>query len=119
MKNRAARWIAAFLLWTALGVLFALPALSPGHWSRALLGAFAQWWSWGLVTPLIFWADSRLPFKENQLRMRILAHLLASVALTSLYFYVLVAMRALLGVGAWNMLAARSFLPAAFRESFL
>ncbi len=119
MKNRAARWIAAFLLWTALGVLFALPALSSGHWSRALLGAFAQWWSWGLVTPLIFWADARLPFQENQLRMRILAHLLASVALTSLYFYVLVAMRALLGVGAWNMLAARSFLPAAFRESFL
>jgi signal transduction histidine kinase len=119
MKNRWARWTAAFLLWSALGVLFALPALSPGNWRSALGGSFAQWWSWGLVTPLIFWADSRLPFKENQLGMRILAHLLASVALTILYFYVLVALRASLGLGAWSILADRRFLPSAFRQGFL
>ena len=42
-------------------MLFALPGLSFSNSSRALLGALAQWWSWGLVAPLIFWTDARLP----------------------------------------------------------
>jgi len=119
MKNRWAPWIAAILLWSALGVLFALPSLPSSNWSHALLGSLAQWWSWGFVTPLIFWTDAQLPFKENQLGMRILAHLLASVALTILYFYVLIAVRAFLGLGAWSVLADPGFLPAVFREGFL
>jgi two-component system, LytTR family, sensor kinase len=88
MKNRWGHWIAAIPLW-----------------SRALLGSLAQWWSWGLVAPLIFWTDARLPFKENQLGMRILAHLLASVPLTLLYFYVVIAVQVFLGLGAWSALA--------------
>jgi two-component system LytT family sensor kinase len=119
MKNRWVRWIAAILLWSTLGVLFALPGLSSGNGRRALLGAFAQWWSWGLVTPLIFWTDARLPFKENQLGMRILAHLPASVALTILYFYVFMAMGALLGLVAWRGLADVHFLATAFRGGLL
>ena len=119
MKNRWIRWLAAILLWTTLGVLFALPALSSRNWKVALLGSLTQWWSWGLVTPLIFWTDVRLPLKENQLGMRILAHLLASVALTILYFYVFVSVRALLGLGAWSLLADAHFLPTVFREGFL
>jgi two-component system, LytTR family, sensor kinase len=86
-------------------VLFALPGLSSGNWSRALLASLAQWWSWGLVAPLIFWADARLPFKENQLWMRVLAHLLASVPLTLLYSYVVVAVYVFFGPGKWSALA--------------
>ena len=119
MKNRWAPWIAAILLWSTLGLLFALPGLSSSNWSRALVGSLAQWWSWGLVTPLVFWTDARLPFKENQLGMRSLAHLPASVALTILYFYVFIAMRALLGLGVWSVLADTKFLPTVFREGFL
>ena len=105
MRNRWAHWIAAILLWSTLGVLFALPALSSRSWSHALLGSLAQWWSWGLVTPLIFRTDAGLPFKENQLGMRILAHLLASVPLTLLYFYVAIAVSVLLGMVKWGALA--------------
>jgi two-component system LytT family sensor kinase len=105
MRNRWARWIAAILLWSALGVLFALPAFSSSNWSRALLGSLAQWWSWGLVALLIFWTDARFPFKENQLATRILAHLLASVPLTLLYFYVVIAVSVVLGLGKWSTLA--------------
>jgi two-component system LytT family sensor kinase len=105
MRNRWAHWIAAILLWSTLGVLFALPGLSSSNWSRALLASLAQWWSWGLVAPLIFWTDARLPFKENQLGMRILAHLLASVPLTLLYFYVAVAVVVFLGLEKWSALA--------------
>jgi len=115
MKNRWTHWIAAILLWSALGVLFALPGLSSSNWSRALLGHLAQWWSWGLVTPLIFWIDARLPFKESQLGRCILAHLPTSVALTILYFYVFMAMRALFGLGAWNVLTNPRSLATAFQ----
>ena len=86
-------------------MLFALPGLSSSNWSRTLLGSLAQWWSWGLVTPVILWTDARLPFKENQLGMRILSHFLASVPLTILYFYVVIAMRVSLGVEARSALA--------------
>jgi two-component system LytT family sensor kinase len=105
MRNRWARWIAAILLWSILGVLFALPGVSSRNWIHPLLGSLAQWWSWGLVTPLIFWTDARLPFKEKQLRMRILAHLFASVPLTALYFYVVVAVCVFLGLEKWGALA--------------
>jgi two-component system LytT family sensor kinase len=105
MRNRWAHWITAILLWSALGVLFALPGLSSSNWSRALLASLAQWWSWGLVAPLIFWTDARLPFKENQLWMRILAHLLASLPITLLDFYVAVAVVVFLGLEKWSALA--------------
>jgi two-component system, LytTR family, sensor kinase len=105
MKNRWVRWIAAILLWSTLGVLFALPGLSSRNWSQALLVSLAQWWSWGLVTPLIFRIDAGLPFKENQLRKRILAHLLASAPLTLLYFCVVIALCVFLGLQKWSVLA--------------
>ena len=98
MRNRWTHWIAAILLWSTLGVLFAVPGLSLGNWSRTLLVSLAQWWSWGLVAPLVFWTDARLPFKENQLGMRILAHLLASVPITLIDFYIAVALSVLLGL---------------------
>ena len=105
MKNRWILGLGAILLWSILGVVFALPGLSSGSWRSALLASLAQWWSWGLVTPLIFWIDARLPFKGNQLGRRIFAHLLASVPFTALYFYVVLAMAAVLGLRTWSVLA--------------
>src|SRR5579863_2867528 len=109
MKHRSLRWIAAILLWSTLGLLFALPSLSSGNWRKILVASLAQWWCWGLVTPLIYWIDRRLPFKENQLGRRILAHLPVSVVLTIVYYYVLEAMAAALGLAAWSRLAG--FVP--------
>jgi hypothetical protein len=37
MRIRWARWLAAILLWSALGALFTLPGLSAGNVKRALL----------------------------------------------------------------------------------
>ncbi|MGA8026228.1 MAG: histidine kinase [Bryobacteraceae bacterium] len=119
LNNRWGRWMAAALLWSILGLLFALPSFSSPNWRQSLLGSLTQWWAWGLVTPLIFWADARLPFKEKQLGMRLLAHLLASVALTILYVYVFVGMRALVGLNGWGTLAGTHFLATAFRGGML
>jgi two-component system LytT family sensor kinase len=119
MNNWWGRWLLAALLWSILGLLFALPGLSAPNWTRALLGSLAQWWAWGLVTPLIFWADARLPFKEKQLGMRILAQLLPSLALTTFYVYVFAAVRALLGLGKWSALTNSHLLIGAFRGGIL
>ena len=113
------RGLVAALLWSILGLLFALPNLSSSNWIRPLLGSLAQWWAWGLVTPLIFRVDAYLPFKEKQLGTRILAQLLPSVALTGFYIYVSAAVRALLGLGAWNALVDTRLLSGAFRGGIL
>src|SRR5271170_3722820 len=117
MKHRSLRWIAAILLWSTLGLLFALPSLSSGNWRSMLVASLVQWWSWGLVTPLIYWIDRRLPFKEDQLGRRILAHLPVSVVLTVVYYYVLVAMAAALGLSAWSRLAG--FVPMGALQGLL
>jgi two-component system LytT family sensor kinase len=112
MKNRWALWMAAILLWSTLGVVFALPGLSSGNWRRVLLSSLVQWWSWGLVTPLIFWIDARLPFKENQLLRRVFAHLPVSVIVTLLYSCVVLVMAAVFGLQAWSVTASKRALAA-------
>lgn len=118
-RNRWALGAVMLLLCSALGVLFALPNLSSGNWRLMVLGSLAQWWSWGLIMPLIFWVDLRLPFKANQLGMRILAHLPASAFLTVLYLYLFFVVRALLGLSPWNGLANTHFVSMAFRQGLL
>ncbi|HET9402917.1 MAG TPA: histidine kinase [Candidatus Acidoferrales bacterium] len=110
MKNRWARWAGAILLWSILGVLFALPTLSSGNWRRVLLVSLVQWWSWGLLSPVIFWIDAQLPFKENQLLRRVVAHLPVSVIFTVLHVYVANSMAALFGLQAWSAMARTGFL---------
>jgi hypothetical protein len=56
----------------------------------------------------MFWADARLPFKENQLGVRALAHLLASVPLALLYFHLVVAVSVFLGLEKWSAWPSRS-----------
>ena len=119
MKNRLGRIALAALGWTAIGCLFALPGLSMGNWRRALLGSLAQWWSWGLLTPLILWADRKLPFSRKQLTQRLLAHLLPSLIFTSLYIYIFAAVLAFLGIGPWSSLQNTKILAGALRGMFL
>jgi two-component system LytT family sensor kinase len=119
MKMWWGRWLLAVLLWSIAGLLFSLPGLTASNWKRPLLGSLAQWWSWGLVTPLLFWVDARLPFQKKQLGKRILGQLLLSVALTFLYIYVFAGVRALMGLGTWSALADARLLTGAFRSGFL
>lgn len=107
------------LAWSTIGWLFSLPGLSSGDWPRRLLGSLAQWWSWGLVTPLILWTDRRLPFSDKQLAQRILAHLLPSALITALYLYVFAALLAALGMGMWSALRNTQILFSALKGMFL
>jgi two-component sensor histidine kinase len=104
----AKRWWGRVLIaavgWTAVAVLFSLPSLSTGGFNQELRMYFAQWWAWGLGTPLIIELDRRLPFSGRQLGMRVTAHLAASPIFTLLCFYLFTALRAVLGVAPWSSL---------------
>jgi LytS/YehU family sensor histidine kinase len=113
------RGLLSALAWSAIGWLFSLPALSGGNWRHMLAGSLAQWWSWGLVTPLIFWIDRRLPFSGKQLVRRMMAHVLPSVLLTMAYIYVFAAVLALLGLGPWSALLNTRVLASALKGMFL
>jgi len=118
-SNRWGRWLLSFVLWSIVGLVFALPNFSASNWARPLRGSMAQWWAWGLVTPLIFWVDERLPIQGEQLGKRILAQLLPSLAITTLYVYVFTALRALLGLVGWNSLVGMGLLSVAYHGGIL
>ena len=92
------------MAWTALGGVFALPMMSEGAWRAPLLSSLAQWWTWGLMTPLIFATDRRLPFTGKQLARRVAAHLMASLLFTAAYLVLFTLLRAVLGVVPWSAL---------------
>jgi two-component system LytT family sensor kinase len=120
MKTRSSHVAVAALAWTILGCVFALPDFSAGSdWRRALLLSLTLWWSWGIVSPLIFWTDSQIPVSIKQLTRRILAHLLPSLFVTSVYVYVLGAVRATFGIAEWNGVLSIRFLLEALRGLFL
>ena len=120
MKTRPGHIALASLGWTILGFVFALPDLfasaEPRH---ALLLSLTIWWSWGIVTPLIVWVDRQIPVSSKQFARRVLAHLLPSLLVTSVYVYLLGTVRAALGIREWNGLASIGFLIDALRGLFL
>jgi len=120
MTTWAGRAVLAVFAWTILGCLFALPNISArGTWRMYLLLSLAQWWSWGLVTPLILATDRRLPFTDKQPSQRFFAQLIPSLLFTAAYMYVFAAVRAALNLGPWNALLNTQVLAAALRGMFL
>jgi len=120
MKTRPARIALTALAWTILGCLFALPDLSSGADRRhALLLSLTLWWSWGMVTPLIFWVDRKIPVSRKQLARRVLAHFLPSLLVTAGYVYLLGAVRAVFGIGEWKGLATIRLLGDSLRGMYL
>ena len=106
-KTRPRRFALSALAWTIVGFVFAMPDLSAGVGPRkALLLSLTLWWSWGIVTPVIFWVDRQIPVSSKQLASRVLAHLLPGLLVTALFVYLLRAVRATFGIEAWSGLAS-------------
>jgi signal transduction histidine kinase len=92
----------AAVFWTLLGLIFTLSMYAMNGWLGSMLQSLAEWWSWGLMAPLIFAFDRRLPFNARQLARRVMAHLLFSPFFTAAYIYVFAVARAVLGVNPWS-----------------
>ena len=106
--------------WTAVGLIFAVPAVAAGNdASRAVLGSLAQWWSWGLIALVIVAADRRLPISPHRIAPRLLAHLPLSVVFTVAHLYLLVAVRGVLGLGALQDAFTPLVLTSALRGMIL
>jgi two-component system, LytTR family, sensor kinase len=84
---------------TVVGLLFALPM-----WTMEWKQALAQWWAWGLMAPLIFWADRALPFTGREFGRRAVAHIPGSLLFTSVYVYLFYVLRAAIGDVKWSAL---------------
>jgi two-component system LytT family sensor kinase len=83
------------VLWTVVGVIFALPSIGGSGSTLTALGvSLTQWWAWGLITPLVVAADRRLPFSDHELARRLGAHLVLSLGFTALYVYLAATLRA-------------------------
>ncbi|HLY43243.1 MAG TPA: histidine kinase [Terracidiphilus sp.] len=119
MKMRSGRIAIAAFGWTILGCVFALPGLSAGGRQHALLLSLSLWWSWGVVTPLVLWVDRKIPVSNKQFARRALAHLVPSLLVTSLYVYVLGAVRAAFGLDGWNGLLSIGLLTDSLQGLFV
>jgi two-component system LytT family sensor kinase len=120
MKTRPGHIALVALAWTILGCVFALPDFANGTDKRhALLLSLTLWWSWGIVTPLILWVDRQIPVSSKQLARRDMAHFFPSLLVTSMYVYLLAALRAAFGIGEWNGLPRIRLLVDSLRGLFL
>lgn len=123
-SGRLIKWLRrgalAAVIWSAIGVVFALPSVAAGgNWHRPVLASLAQWWSWGLLAPLIVAVDQWLPFTNRQMVRRIAAHLILSGVFTAFYMYLFAAVLALMRLGRWSQLANGQLLMNALRGMFL
>ena len=82
------RWCFFFCVWTLLGVSFALSTYLGARqdnvqisWKRALSGYLADFYLWGMLSPLIFFLARRFELRQHFPR-NVLVHLCTSVALS-------------------------------------
>lgn len=95
------RWLKtvlwAALLWTALAVVFATQLYFAGlPWSQALAWSIPRWYSWGLLTPAVFWVDKRIG-RRWALPGRVALHVPLGILFTTLSIAVRLVTRPLRG----------------------
>jgi signal transduction histidine kinase len=91
--------VLAALLWTALAVVFASQLYFAGlPWSQALAWSIPRWYSWGVLTPAVFWLDKRLG-RGRTLPFRVALQVPLAVFWTTLSIAVRLVTRPLRGAG--------------------
>jgi len=90
-------WVGAFLLWTAIAIVFASQLYFAGlSWSQALSWTLPRWYAWGVVTPGIWWVDRWLSGVVT-LPVRVWLHVPLGIAWTFVTVLLRVAIRAVRG----------------------
>jgi signal transduction histidine kinase len=87
----------SLLLWTGLGVFFSSQLWLGGlPWGVALAFSMPRWYSWGLLTPAIFWVDKRLLGRQS-LAWRVGWHVPLGICFTLLAIWLRLMTRPLRG----------------------
>lgn len=110
VETRAGRTLLLVLVSTFIGLFFSLSMAADYGWRRSMEQSLAQFWGWGLVTPLIIALDRLLPFNSKQLGRRAAAHLVAGLFITAIYMYVFFILRAVFGEQPWKALQWSSMI---------
>jgi two-component system LytT family sensor kinase len=97
----------AAAFWTAVALVFWLSQ----DWRVPLLSSLAQWWSWGLLAPLITGIARRLGH-------RVLVHLALAPVFALIYPYFEACVAAVIQAGAWAQIIDPKLLTNALRELF-
>jgi sensor histidine kinase YesM len=91
--------IGAALLWTALAVIFASQLYFAGlPWGQALAWSIPRWYSWGLITPAVFWLDRRVG-RGLAMPARVALHVPLGIWWTSVSIVLRLVTRPLRGAG--------------------
>ena len=112
------RWVAiAAGFWTTVALVFIAPKLTQSaDWRGTVLSSLAQWWSWGLITPLIAVLDQRLRFSSPRLALRLSPHLVLGPAFTVAYVYLSTCLTAAITALPWTPVPGPKLLNAAWHE---
>lgn len=111
---------AAFLGFTALAFLFALPTLQqPAAFWLNLRSGLANWWTWGLVSLLLLRLDRRLPVPEPNIGLRLLCHLPLSFLFSIIVLLLRTALAVALGWTPSSRLTPPELLSAILQPMFL
>lgn len=110
----------SLLVWTAVGVVFAVPRFaSAASWWFVLRISLAEWWAWGLLTPLIIAVDRRLPIAMNSLGKRLAVHIVIGLPTTLAYSYLGALLQVMMGVMPWSGVLGAGPLHDALKGGFL
>jgi two-component system, LytTR family, sensor kinase len=101
------RVVLAAGFWTAVALVFWLCQ----DWRVPLLSSLAQWWSWGLLTPLIIGIARRL-------NHRMLVHLALAPVFALIYPYFEACVAAVIQASTWSQILDPKLLTSALREMF-
>ena len=110
-----AKWLLAFMCWTVLALIFASQAYvysaASGEgkdWTPIFLWTLADWYIWGLLSPLILLLARRFRFERCAWRRALLVHLPASLLFALLHLALhsivqsFIGMKKFEGGGAWS-----------------
>ena len=93
-KSRTGAWLARFepaifiiLLWTAVGLVEAIPETLESLYGWVFLNKFIEAWSWAILTPVILLIDRRLSRGEQNAARLAIVYLLLCVPFTLLHTY--------------------------------
>ena len=93
----------SLVAWTAVGIVFAVPRFaSTAAWWSVLRSSLAEWWTWGLLAPVIIAIDRRLPIAVNSLGTRLAVHIAIGLPVALVYSYASALFQVLVGAMPWS-----------------
>lgn len=101
MKHWGTRLAIAALVWTAIGVAFALPYILLGRGYYTLYSIMIKWWLWGALAPLMSVVDKRLPAVCKRPMPLLAAHAGFGLSLAALHTAVAATLEYRLGVNPY------------------